>query len=86
MAALANDIEMSFTDTDISTLYIVQHEMQKNPDVEFVGVIVKHPLTGECRMRISSKSSAEQNMSEAVDAAIRSASEMRDTMNTDVRV
>lgn len=81
-----SEIGLSFMETDIATLYIIQHELLKNPDVEFAGVIVKHPLTNECRMRVSSKSDPARNIAEAADAAIRTAGEMRDALNTDVRV
>lgn len=81
-----HEIGLAFTETDIATLYIVQHELLKNPDVEFAGVIVKHPLTNECQMRVTSKSDPAQNIAEAAEAAIRTANEMRDALNTDVRV
>ena len=59
-----SEIGLSFMETDIATLYIIQHELLKNPDVEFAGVIVKHPLTNECRMRVSSKSDPAQNIAD----------------------
>ena len=36
--------EMSFSikESDIATLYIVQHELLKAPSTKFAGVIVKH--------------------------------------------
>ena len=77
---------MSFQESDIATLYIIQHELLKNPDVEFAGVIVKHPLTNECWMRVVSKTDPNQNLADAVDSAVRIVDEMRDTLNTDIRV
>ena len=81
-----SEIGLSFMETDIATLYIIQHELLKNPDVEFAGVIVKHPLTNECRMRVNSKSDPARSIADAADAAIQTANEMRDALNTDVRV
>lgn len=81
-----NELSLSFTGTDISTLYIIQHELEKNPDVEFVGVILKHPLTNECWMRVTSKSDPKQNIQDAVDAAISLSNEIKDTLTTDVLV
>jgi DNA-directed RNA polymerase subunit L len=81
-----SEIGLSFMETDIATLYIIQHELLKNPDVKFAGVIVKHPLTNECRMRVSSESDPARNIADAADAAIQAANEMRDALNTDVRV
>lgn len=77
---------MSFKESDIATLYIIQHELLKNPDVEFAGVIVKHPLTNECWMRVVSKTDPNRNLADAVDNAVRMVEEMRDTLNTDIRV
>lgn len=77
---------MSFKESDIATLYIIQHELLKNLDVEFAGVIVKHPLTNECWMRVVSKTDPNQNLADAVDSAVRTVDEMRDTLNTDIRV
>ena len=37
-------------------------------------------------MRVTSKSDPAQNVAEAAEAAIRTANEMRDALNTDVRV
>lgn len=86
LRSTTNEVGLSFTGTDISTLYIIQHELEKNPDVEFVGVILKHPLTNECWMRVTSKSDPKQNIQDAVDAAINSANEIKETLTTDVLV
>lgn len=50
-----NEIELKIRDEDISTLYIVQHELLKEKSVDFAGVIQKHPLTKEYQMRIATK-------------------------------
>jgi DNA-directed RNA polymerase subunit L len=34
-------------------LYIVQQEIQKNSDIKFAGVILKHPLVKEYMLKIS---------------------------------
>lgn len=79
------EASLSFTDVDIATLYIVQHELHKNSNVEFAGVIVKHPLTNECRIRVTS-SDPLRDMVDAADEAIQTATEMRDALHVDVRV
>ena len=81
-----DEIDISLMETDIATLYIMQHELLNNQDVEFAGVIVKHPLTNECSMRVTSKSNPVQNIVDAAGVAIQTANEMRDALNTDVRV
>ena len=86
LGSAENDIVLTFMETDIATLYIIQYELLKNPDVEFAGVIVKHPLTNECQMRVTSKSDPVQNIHDAAEAAIRTANEMKDALSTDVRV
>jgi DNA-directed RNA polymerase subunit L len=48
------EISLSITETDIGILYIIQHELLKASNVDFAGVIVKHPLNNECLMRINS--------------------------------
>ncbi len=80
------ELGLSFVDADIATLYIIQRELLKNPDVGFAGVIVKHPLTNECRIRVTSKSDPTKNIVDAADEAIQMAGEMRDALNMDVRV
>ena len=50
-----NEIEIRVREEDISILYIVQHELLKEKSVDFAGVILKHPLTKEYRMRIATK-------------------------------
>ena len=50
------EISLSITETDIGILYIIQHELLQESNIDFAGVIVKHPLTNECWMRINSKS------------------------------
>lgn len=80
-----HEVGLSFKESDIATLYIVQHELLKNDEVEFAGVIVKHPLTNECWMRVTSRSDPNQNITDAVETAIRAAGEMRDALNADIR-
>ena len=50
-----NEIELKVRDEDISILYIIQHELLKEKNVDFAGVILKHPLTKEYHMRIVTK-------------------------------
>ncbi len=49
------EINISITETDIGILYIIQHELLKESNIDFAGVIIKHPLTNEIWMRITSK-------------------------------
>ena len=57
-------------DADIGALYIIQHELLKNQNIEFAGVIIKHPLTNEIWMRVNSKNKLMNEISAATDSAI----------------
>jgi DNA-directed RNA polymerase subunit L len=50
-----NDIELTIREEDISILYIIQHELLKEKSVDFAGVILKHPLIKEYKMRVTTK-------------------------------
>ena len=66
------ELEFRILDLDISVLYIIQHEIQKNIDVKFAGVILKHPLIREYMLKIlTTKSDPQKSLLESVDSAIR---------------
>jgi len=50
-----NEIELKLKDEDISIMYIIQHHILKQKDIEFAGIVMKHPLIKEYLMRINSK-------------------------------
>ncbi|MBT6194450.1 MAG: hypothetical protein HOI05_01340, partial [Nitrosopumilus sp.] len=58
---------ISITETDIGVLYIIQHELLKASNVDFAGVIVKHPLTNECWMRINSSTKPLSEIKKSAD-------------------
>lgn len=80
------DVSISFKETDVATLYIIQHELLKNPDVDLAGVIVKHPLTSECWMSVNSKTDPYTNIADATDTAIGVAEEIKAALSTDIRI
>ena len=50
------EISLSVTETDIGILYIIQHELLQDSNIDFAGVIVKHPLTEViCKVKSSEK-------------------------------
>ena len=49
------------------SLYIIQHELLKDKNTDFAGVIIKHPLTNEIWMRVNSKSNPMSQISAAVE-------------------
>ncbi|MGH9978156.1 MAG: RpoL/Rpb11 RNA polymerase subunit family protein [Nitrososphaeraceae archaeon] len=51
----ANILELKLRDEDISVMLIIQHELLSKKDVDFAGVILKHPLIRDYIMRIVTK-------------------------------
>ena len=49
-------IELKIKEEDISVMYIIQHEILKDKNTEFAGVVLKHALIRDYVMRIISKS------------------------------
>ena len=72
-------------DADIGALYIIQHELLKNKNTEFAGVIIKHPLTNEIWMRVNSKSKPMGQISQAVDTAINEVSSLQNLINSKIK-
>jgi DNA-directed RNA polymerase subunit L len=50
-----NKIELKLQEEDISVMYIVQHELLRQRDVEFAGVMLKHPLIKDYILRVLTK-------------------------------
>lgn len=71
LSSSKNEMSVSIRESDIGTLYIVQHELLKAPSTKFAGVIVKHPLINECWMRVSTKGDPAREIAKAADAAIK---------------
>ncbi|AFS83661.1 MAG: hypothetical protein ISR81_01690 [Nitrosopumilus sp.] len=80
------EISLSITETDIGILYIIQHELLKASNIDFAGVIVKHPLTNECWMRINSSSKPLGEIKKATDSAIKMAEEFKQLFNSKIKV
>lgn len=47
-----NEVELKFKDEDISILYIIQHHLLNEKNVDFAGVIIKHPLIKDFLVKI----------------------------------
>ena len=82
----AKEISLSITETDIGILYIIQHELLKASNIDFAGVIVKHPLTNECWMRINSSSKPLGEIKKATESAIKMAEEFKQLFNSTIKV
>ena len=79
------EISLSITETDIGILYIVQHELLKQSNIDFAGVIVKHPLTNECWMRINSSTKPIGEIKKATDSAIKIANDLKQVFASKIR-
>lgn len=72
------EVQLDITKSDISTLYIVQYEMLKDPTVEFAGVVLKHPLTKLLSMRVNtSKGNPVKEIEKATKTAIEYTNELK---------
>ncbi len=81
----AKEISISVTETDIGILYIIQHELLKASNVNFAGVIVKHPLTNECWMRINSSAKPLGEIKKSTESAIKMAEEFKELFISKLR-
>ena len=79
------EANLSIKDADIGALYIIQHELLKNKDTEFAGVIIKHPLTNEIWMRVNSKSNPMNQISASADAAIAEVDKLQKLINSQIK-
>ncbi len=85
LSSSKQEINLSVKESDIATLYIIQHELLKDSNVDFAGVIVKHPLTNECWIRINSKSNPIQDLKKATDSAIKIADDVTKLFNSKIK-
>ena len=82
----AKEISLSITETDIGILYLIQHELLKKSTIDFAGVIVKHPLTNECWMRITSSAKPLGEIKKATESAIKAADDFKQLFNSKLKV
>lgn len=81
------EVNLSITESDVGTLYIVQHELLRGSSIDFAGVIVKHPLTNEIWMRVNSSAGDPiKQISAAVDTAMGSVDEMKKLFSSTIKV
>ena len=79
------EVNLSVRDADIGVLYIIQHELLKDSNTDFAGIIVKHPLTSECWMRVNSRSKPIQQVKKAAESAIKIAGEFKQLFNSTIK-
>jgi DNA-directed RNA polymerase subunit L len=83
---LAKDkVRLSVKDGDIGILYLIQHELLKNSNPDFAGVITRHPLTSELWMRVDSKSPL-KDISKATSSALVVAADLKKMLTSEIKV
>lgn len=85
VSSAPKELNLSIKDTDIGILYIIQHELLKTSNIDFAGVIVKHPLTNECWMRVNSNGKPIQEIQKATQTAIKTAQELQKLFNSTIK-
>ncbi len=80
------EISFSIAEADIGILYIVQYELLKQSNVNFAGVIIKHPLTNECWMKINSSTKPLNEIKKATDTSIKIAGDLKKLFYSKIKV
>jgi len=80
------ELNLSIKNTDVGILYIIQHELLKSPNIDFAGVIVKHPLTNECWMKVNSKNKPIQEIKNATQTVIKTVDDLKKLFNSKIKV
>ena len=82
----SKEINISMKNADIGILYVIQHELLKQSNVDFAGVILKHPLTDEIWMKVNSSTKPLGELKKAVDSAIKTSEEFKQLFNSKIKV
>ena len=81
----AKEINLSVKGTDVGILYIIQHELLKASNTNFAGVIVKHPLTNECWIRVNSNTRPVEQIIKAANSAADTVNEFKQLFNSTIK-
>ena len=82
----SKEISFSMKNADIGILYVIQHELLKQSNVDFAGVILKHPLTDEIWMKVNSSTKPLGELKKAADSAIKTSEEFKQLFNSKIKV
>ncbi|MEO2264891.1 MAG: RpoL/Rpb11 RNA polymerase subunit family protein [Nitrosopumilus sp.] len=82
----SKEISISMKNADIGILYVIQHELLKQSNVDFAGVILKHPLTDEIWMKVNSSTKPLGELKKATDSAIKISEEFKQLFNSKIKV
>lgn len=80
-------VELKIREEDISILYIVQHELLKNKNIEFAGVVLKHQLIKDYILRIISKgTSAMETVQKSLDSGIKEIENIEQILDSQFKI
>ena len=79
------EANLSILGGDIAVLYIIQDTLLKSPNIEFAGVITKHPLTDELHMRVVSNNPLKDTI-KATNTAIEGAADLKKLLVSNINV
>ncbi len=82
----SKEISISMKNADIGILYVIQHELLKQSNVDFAGFILKHPLTDEIWMKVNSSTKPLGELKKATDSAIKTSEEFKQLFNSKIKV
>ena len=82
----SKEMSLSMKEADIGLLYVIQHELLKQSNVDFAGVILKHPLTDEIWMKVNSSTKPLGELKKATDSAIKTSEEFKQLFNSKIKV
>ncbi len=85
VSSAPKEINLSINDADVGILYVIQHELLKTSSIAFAGVIIKHPLTNECWMKINSNSKPIAEIKKATETAIKTADGLKKLFNSTIK-
>ena len=79
------EANLSIIGGDVGVLYIIQDTLLKSPNIEFAGVITKHPLTDELHMRVVSNNPLKDTI-KATNTAIEGAADLKKLLGSKIKV
>ena len=85
VSSAPKEFTLSIEDYDVGLLYIIQHELLKTSSIDFAGVVIKHPLTNECWMKVNSNSKPLQEIKKATETAIKTTDGLKKLFNSTIK-
>ncbi len=86
LSSSSNEVSLSITKSDVATLYIIQHELLKGSNIEFAGVVEKHPLTKEFQMRVNtSKGNPLKEIEKAAKSSLEYMTELKKLFGSKIK-